>query len=323
MYDQRDAQKIVQGHRIDETEPTMLFVGVSTSKSFVQRVFPEWTRIIGHKARLQGIDLEINSGKTAYQQLADTVKANKKILGALVTSHKANLFEHAAEVFEEIGPNALALREICAIYKIAGKLACEATDPLAVQQVLNRLTPQGYWHKTAANALILGAGGAGVALAYSLLSKGEDSPSRILITEVNPARVDSARAILSPFDSNRRLQVIQVDGSFADGLLACQPEGSLIVNATGMGKDRPGSPISAEVQFPRNSIAWEFNYRGDLQFIQIARSQVKQRGVIIEDGWFYFVCGWAYVMSKVFNFVPNELILSRFTAAVEAIRNEP
>ena len=42
---------------------------------------------------------------------------------------------------------------------------------------------------------------------------------------------------------------------------------TLVINATGLGKDAPGSPISDAAQFPLNGIAWDFNYRGDLVFL--------------------------------------------------------
>jgi shikimate 5-dehydrogenase len=76
--------------------------------------------------------------------------------------------------------------------------------------------------------------------------------------------------------------------------------GSLIINATGMGKDLPGSPIGDEERFPEGAIAWDLNYRGDLDFLRQASGQAASRGVRVEDGWQYFIHGWATVMEKVF-----------------------
>ncbi|MEZ4678949.1 MAG: hypothetical protein R2932_32515 [Caldilineaceae bacterium] len=58
-----------------------------------------------------------------------------------------------------------------------------------------------------------------------------------------------------------------------DQLLDRMPPGSVVVNATGMGKDRPGSPITDAALFPSNAVAWELNYRGDLPFLQQAQKQ--------------------------------------------------
>jgi shikimate 5-dehydrogenase len=84
-------------------------------------------------------------------------------------------------------------------------------------------------------------------------------------------------------------------------LLKQLPAASLIVNATGAGKDTPGSPLPADAVFPERGVAWEFNYRGDLVFLQQARAQQAARALSIEDGWRYFLHGWTRVIADVFN----------------------
>jgi shikimate 5-dehydrogenase len=76
---------------------------------------------------------------------------------------------------------------------------------------------------------------------------------------------------------------------------------SLVVNATGLGKDAPGSPITDAAVFPEGGIAWEFNYRGDLLFLRQARAQEEQRHLLVEDGWLYFIHGWTRVIAEVFH----------------------
>jgi shikimate 5-dehydrogenase len=87
----------------------------------------------------------------------------------------------------------------------------------------------------------------------------------------------------------------------ADRLVDALPPGSMVVNATGLGKDAPGSPLTAAAMFPESGIAWEFNYRGDLVFLDQARHQQAERGLLIEDGWTYFVLGWSQVVGDVFD----------------------
>jgi shikimate 5-dehydrogenase len=87
----------------------------------------------------------------------------------------------------------------------------------------------------------------------------------------------------------------------ADRLLAALPPGSLVVNATGMGKDRPGSPLSDAAVFPEGSVVWEFNYRGSLEFWHQALAQQEQRGLSVQDGWRYFVYGWTQAVAEVFE----------------------
>ena len=107
----------------------------------------------------------------------------------------------------------------------------------------------------------------------------------------------------------------------ADSILESLKPGSLIVNATGLGKDAPGSPITEEAKFPAHSVVWEFNYRGNLIFLQQAKSQQAERNLTIEDGWNYFVHGWTRVMADVFAVeIPTEGSvfdeLSRIAASV-------
>jgi shikimate 5-dehydrogenase len=84
-----------------------------------------------------------------------------------------------------------------------------------------------------------------------------------------------------------------------DRYMAHLPPGSLVINATGMGKDSPGSPITDSGVFPENGIAWELNYRGELDFLYQALAQAESRHLTIEDGWLYFLHGWTQVIAQV------------------------
>jgi shikimate 5-dehydrogenase len=95
---------------------------------------------------------------------------------------------------------------------------------------------------------------------------------------------------------------------------------SLVMNATGLGKDAPGSPLTVAARFPDGGYAWDFNYRGDLLFLEQARAQQDQRRLMVEDGWTYFVHGWTQVLAEVFHVTiptagPGFDELSRIAAA--------
>ncbi len=116
-------------------------------------------------------------------------------------------------------------------------------------------------------------------------------------------RLDHLRALHERAGLDRRPLRYQLVGSPADSdrLLSELPAASLVVNATGMGKDRPGSPLSDGSPFPRGGYVWEFNYRGSLEFWHQARAQQEARGLVLEDGWRYFVHGWSQVVADVFE----------------------
>lgn len=87
----------------------------------------------------------------------------------------------------------------------------------------------------------------------------------------------------------------------ADAIVAALPPTSMVVNATGLGKDGPGSPLTDACQWPERGLVWEFNYRGDLVFLDQARAAAADRALTVHDGWVYFIHGWTRVIAEVFD----------------------
>ena len=88
-----------------------------------------------------------------------------------------------------------------------------------------------------------------------------------------------------------------------------------------MGKDRPGSPLTDGVRFPRHGLVWELNYRGDLEFLHQAEANAEQYQLTIEDGWRYFVHGWSEVVSEVFDIPLTPAVLDLLAAEAESVRS--
>jgi shikimate 5-dehydrogenase len=105
-----------------------------------------------------------------------------------------------------------------------------------------------------------------------------------------------------------------------DEVMAGMPPGSVVVNATGMGKDTPGSPVTDAGLFPRDGIAWEINYRGELDFWHQAMAQQESRGVSVEDGWLYFLHGWTQVIAEVLHIEIDEQRFARLSEVAEDLR---
>ena len=82
-----------------------------------------------------------------------------------------------------------------------------------------------------------------------------------------------------------------------DEILAGMAPSSIIIDATGMGKDTPGSPITDKGLFRSDSIAWEFDY-GESWISCTAEAQVITRNVRVEDGCVVFVHGWTQVVAQ-------------------------
>jgi shikimate dehydrogenase len=104
--------------------------------------------------------------------------------------------------------------------------------------------------------------------------------------------------------------------------LSCRmlPPASVVINATGMGKVLPGSPITDAGNFPINGVAWELNYRGELQFMHQALAQREKRNLTVEDGWVYFLHGWTQVIARALHIQLDEATFNRLAVIAKVIR---
>lgn len=287
------------------TRPTMYFIGVTTQKSSIMKVFPAWAQELGLDAVLRGIDIPLDGDHGQYRDAVAFIKNDPLSLGALVTTHKLNLYKASRDLFDGVGRETELLDEVSSISKRDGRLWGHAMDPVTSGLSLEALAPDGYWARTGAELLLLGAGGSALALTLHLHGRataGYDVPSRIVVTNRREARLTEMCAV------HERLGfAIPVEYRLApephhnDEQLRTLAPGSVVANATGLGKDRPGSPLTGAAAFPRGGIAWDFNYRGDLVFLDQAREQGAERELTVVDGWFYFIHGWTRVIAEVFG----------------------
>ncbi|WP_262698837.1 MULTISPECIES: shikimate dehydrogenase [Streptomyces] len=285
--------------------PTMYFIGVTTTKSSIMKVFPAWARELNLDAVIEGIDLPLDDTPEHYREVVDFIKHDPHSLGALVTTHKLNLYKAAHELFDGVGHETELLDEVSSVSKRGDQLWGHAMDPVTSGLALEAIVPDGYWSRTGGELLLLGAGGSSLALTLYLHNReaaGGDVPSRIVVTNRREARLREMRTV------HERLGfAIPIDYRLApepsdnDAQLRTLSPGSVVVNATGLGKDRPGSPLTDAARFPADAIAWDFNYRGDLVFLDQARAQRDASGPSVVDGWPYFIHGWTRVIAEVFH----------------------
>lgn len=287
------------------TKPTMYFIGVSTRHSSIHRVLPAWAdKLQLGDCELRGLDFPLDDCAGNFRAAVEFIRRDPLSMGALVTTHKVDLFAAAADLFDVIDPLARELGEISSLYKRKGRLYGRAVDPWSAGAALAAFLPEGHWRQEA-EVLILGAGGAGCALAWHLSQPGQGGgrPKRIHVADRRSLRLDHLRRLHTTWSDAPPLEchdVLQPEAT--DRLLANLLPGSLVVNATGMGKDVPGSPLTDAAVFPEGGWVWDFNYRGDLRFLDQARAQKRLRALKgIEDGWVYFLHGWLRVIADVFD----------------------
>ncbi len=295
----------------------MQFFGVRTAGSSAFRFFPQWARALDvDGARLVGVDLPLGAGPAQYRAAVHRLKADPQVAGALVTSHKLAVVAAAGDLFDGFTETATYCGEVSALYKRDGRLWGHAADVTTCGQALDRFLGVGYWRRhPGAAVLLLGAGGAGVALVVYLLTQAPCRPGHLLLVDRKPEKLAHVRRLAEPAAGMAIDTVCTDDPAVNDRLMADLPPHSLVVNATGMGKDLPGSPVTDAGRFPWHGAVWELNYRGERRFLAQARRQAASRGLVVEDGWHYFILGWATVMSYVFDRPLTPGRLARFAAA--------
>ena len=285
--------------------PTMYFIGVTTGKSSIMTVFPRWAEHLGiGGAVIRGIDCKWHDRPEVYRRAVEFIKGDPLSLGALVTTHKIDLLAACRDLFDELDPFAHLMGEVSGISKRDGKLIGHAKDPISSGLALEAFLPAGHWEKTGAEVLVLGAGGSSIAVTCYLMSEkhGANRPSSIIVTNRSRPRLEEIRCIHEKLGQNVPVEYHHTPRpEDNDSLVSSLEPHSVVINATGLGKDASGSPITNAARFPERGYAWDFNYRGDLVFLDQARGQEKERSLHVEDGWVYFLHGWTQVIAEVFH----------------------
>jgi shikimate 5-dehydrogenase len=293
------------GDYLPATRPTLYFIGVTTGKSSIMKVFPAWADHFGLKdADIRGIDFPLHAEPEAYRKAVAFIRDDPMSLGALVTTHKIDLFNACKDLFDEIDPHARLMDETSCISKHNGKLVCHAKDPISSGLAMDAFLPDGYFERTGAELFSIGAGGSTIALTWHMMHKRRagDRPSRIVVSNRSQHRIDEIRRIHDAMGRTLPVDyVLAPQATDNDVIVTGLKPGSVVINATGLGKDAPGSPLTDAVLFPQNGVVWDLNYRGELIFLDQARAQAKARNLKIEDGWVYFIHGWTQVIAEVFH----------------------
>jgi shikimate dehydrogenase len=279
------------------------FVGVSTAGSHVHRAMPRWRPLLPGDIDIRGRDVPLDAPASAYRTLLRELEGDGTAVGAVVTSHKLALYRAAHDLFAGLDDLAVACGEVNAVRRTSGGLLGFARDPVSVGRVVDRIWPAG----TGGEVVCLGAGGTAVALGLHLRARRRRP--RLVFADRRPEAVAHLRATLGD-----GVSTVVGTGPW-DELVAAFRPGTLVVNATGMGKDRPGAPLSPSARFPRDSVVWELNYRGDLPLLAQARSQ----RIVVHDGWSLFCQGWAASLAAVLD-LDDAGLGDRFEQAARPLR---
>jgi len=309
---------------ITQPQPTMYFIGVTTGKSSINKVFPLWMDALGRpEVVLRGIDHPVHDDPERYRASVAQIKYDPNSLGALVTTHKIDLFAAAKDMFDYADPYAEITGELSSISKLDGRLEGHAKDPITAGLSLEAIIEPGYFGRTGGHVLCLGAGGSAVATLLYIMNKPDkaDRPERFIVVNRSSGRLQHMREMVEKLGTDIEIEYVHnADPVVNDLLMSRLPDRSIVINATGMGKDSPGSPVTDAGVFPRDGIAWEFNYRGELDFLHQALRQVDSRSLKVEDGWIYFVHGWSQVVAQVLHIDLTPQVFDRLEKAAATVR---
>ena len=285
----------------------VVFVGVTTGSSLIHQAITAWQSVLGAPCNVRGVDIALDADDDTYVRFLDELARDHGAAGAVITTHKVRVFRAGRILFADLDPLALACEEVNAIRRTPEGLYGWARDPVSVGRVVDRI-----WPGSEGKVICLGAGGTALALAKHLFA---------IRTDLRFVCADPSRAAV---DHLARMAGHPVAGHIGDGpwddLVEAGSPGSLIVNATGMGKDRPGSPITSGAQFPSRAVVWELNYRGDLQFLDQALRQAQRSQLQVHDGWQLFCHGWAAALSVVLDLPDDEGLGDRFARAALSLK---
>jgi len=238
-------------------------------------------------------------------------------VGGLITTHKIDLFEACRDLFDEVDAYAELCGEVSCLIRRDGRLQACATDPISSARAVDDFYPS----PTPIDVLSIGGGGAATAITVQLMQR--HIARRITVVDRTPARLARIQSVHRKLDDSADARYVEAgDPLTIDRLVADLPAGSLVINATGLGKDVPGSPLTDDVVFPEGAYVWDINYRGDLKLLRQARLQQEARHLHVEDGWRYFIHGWAVVIGRVFDIDIGAERTARLAAIAEVERRQ-
>lgn len=289
------------------------FLGVSTRNSAVNAVFDDWCHILGVDWTLNPIDLPLNASTNLYHQVLG-IYAQPDSVGGLVTTHKAAIYRNCAALFNTLDASARRLEEVGLIRhengRLTGGVSDVASSGAAFALIRQNIPP------SARTAVVLGAGGAGLAFAYRCATDDRMGIDHVVLVENDHARHATVSRLLCGFEMPAgRSITMGVPGANHDTFSTL--DSYVLVNATGVGKDQPGDPLASSVDLSGCHGYWDFNYRGDLELLH--RIRREHTNIPTFDGWDYFSSGWSVVMSDVAGMQWTPVTKDRFKTVAERI----
>jgi shikimate dehydrogenase len=303
--------RLVEDRVGDSNDPQVVFIGASASMSRANLYFAGWAGVVGLAGTLIALDVAPDQGAGEYERLVGQLLV-PEVVGGVVTNHKVGLFREFRCRDWQVSDTATALEVVSCFRTAPGGFEGNAEEPLAIERAIREISAvngAGPYREL----LIFGAGGAGRAIAYAASRMSEFGLARINITDTRMNRVEDVRRLSRDWGAEVNVE-LALNREVNNAMLKNAQPGCLVVNATGLGKDLRGSPLSSDSVFPMGSSAWDLNYRGGLDFLHHARTQSGGRGVRVFDGQTLFTAGWMEAMTYIARTHASDDVFARFQA---------
>lgn len=154
----------------------MAFVGSAPLPPLFMRIFLRWAEQLGiPDCRFVGEAVALGALADVYRDLVRGIAGDTARRGALVTTHKIDMHDAAADLFDEFDAFASLCGEISSISKRGTRLLGHAKDPLTAGLALEGFLADDHFDHTGGDLLCLGAVGAGTAITW-YVGRREDAP---------------------------------------------------------------------------------------------------------------------------------------------------
>lgn len=258
--------------------------------------------LLGENITLDTLDIPADSPAAPYRELVASIMSDPTIRGAVITAHKTAVYEHAADLLDGIDKMAEQLGEVSVIYRTGTSLRGTVIEHRSITRALTDMGNGTPITRSDADVMVFGAGGTAVALIAALKATSWPDPARphtLHLVDVSADRLHHAQNVAHRGPHPLRVHIHLSDGSIRLSDLPDLPARSLIINATGLGKDRPGTPLELPAVWPEQAHVWDLNYRGDLPMLSDAERALGDLQIHVHNGWALFIHGWAESLSQI------------------------
>ena len=177
------------------------------------------------------------SGLNDAQDTSLACPSKRRTISPASTSHKISVLEATEDMFDILHSSVTITGEVSCISKRNGQLVGHAKDPVTGGMSLDAVLGNSYFERSGGHVLNFGAGGSGKAIALHLIQKDNpaDRPERFVMVNRSEPRLVKFKEMVESLDTDIQFEyILNNDPDRNDELMARLPEGSVVINATGL-----------------------------------------------------------------------------------------